>query len=130
MNWPATGELFIADIAQLGGGWRAVGERVARAPFEVMQPGEKQAGFRSDTDWIRSRLYQRDGEGRRHYDYIELSCGYTEERPKLLCRLTGFRICQRDETATYSSGLKCSVAAGDFILGLGDIVERRNVGEF
>lgn len=89
---------------------------VKRLPFEVMATFEKMVEFRKPSEWIKSRLYHKDGT-ERDYDFIEFSNGYGANVPKFRAAFCGFEICETDRTETYSNGLQVIVQKGDFMIG-------------
>lgn len=60
-------------------------------PFQVMKTGEKLEEFREPSDWIRSRLFTKDGMPR-EYDMIEYVNGYGATRPRLFTDYCGFEL--------------------------------------
>lgn len=84
-------------------------------PFEVMQTFEKCLEFRKPSDWIKSRLYDKDGT-MKEYNYVEFINGYGSTRPRFTAYYCGFSICQKDREITYSNGLVVKVEKGDFII--------------
>jgi hypothetical protein len=84
-------------------------------PFELMQTYEKCNEFRKPSDWIKSRLYNKDGS-MKNYDLVEFTNGYGSTRPRFTAYYCGFSICQKDITLTYSNGLVVKVEKGDFII--------------
>lgn len=95
--------------------------------FDVMVTGEKSLEFREDTNWIRSRLFDQDGEKIR-YDLVKFTNGYGKDRPYFICRLHGFWLETLYCKLTYSNGL--TIAPGTyFILVLGPITETGNLNQ-
>lgn len=99
-----------------------------REPFAVMVTGEKQEEFRKHSEWIRSRLFDKD-ENPREYDYIKFVNGYGADKPYFICKWGAFFECYMDcSTREYSNGLKIEgIGKGDFIIYCGDIIERGNL---
>lgn len=94
------------------------------AAFDVMVTGEKKWEFREPTQWIKSRLFTKDGT-RRKYDYVLFTHGYGDHRPYFICRYKGFG--SEEGFFTYSNGLEVDVSRNDFTIYLGEIVEAGNV---
>lgn len=99
-------------------------------PFEVMVTGEKSLEFRkpgkNDGKWIESRLYKKDGR-KKLYDYVRFTHGYGRDKPYFVARYVGFHVSDKAQVFSYSNGLKVEVDVGDFVLHLGNIVERGNL---
>jgi hypothetical protein len=100
-----------------------------KEPFAVMFTGEKQEEFRKNSDWIRSRLFDKE-DNEREYDYIKFVNGYGADKPYFICKYEGFMECYMDVAERkYSNGLSITgIGKGDFIIYCGDVVERGNLG--
>lgn len=94
---------------------------ISAAPFEVMHTGEKPYEFRKPSDWMRSRLYNKDGT-EKDYDYVKFTNGYGAHRPTFTCEYNGFYITDITRPVEYSNGLVVEVEAGDIVIYLGKIV--------
>jgi uncharacterized membrane-anchored protein len=57
--------------------------------FSLTKSGIKKLEIRNNSKWIRSRLFDKNGE-KRIYDLIEYSNGYGENVPKFACKFNGF----------------------------------------
>jgi len=90
--------------------------------FEVMITGEKKEEFRKNSDWIRSRLFDKDGN-EKQYDYIKFTNGYGVDRPCFICQYIDFVECYMDVAERkYSNGLSITgIGKGDFIIFFGEI---------
>ena len=99
-----------------------------KAPFTVMVTGEKQEEFRKNSDWIRSRLFDRLGN-EKEFDYIKFVNGYGNNKPYFVCEYCGFMECYMNVAERkYSNGLIVSgIDKGDFIIYCGEISERGNI---
>ncbi len=93
---------------------------LSRAPFEVMQTGEKPREFRRPSDWIISRLVDRNTGRPKAYDVVEFTNGYGPACPRFTAPYLGYKISPIDTTLTYSNGLVVEVKAGDYIIFLGE----------
>jgi hypothetical protein len=104
-------------------GCRILHLTLSKIPFEVMVTGEKQEEFRKNSDWIRSRLFEKE------YDYIKFANGYGSDKPYFICKYEGFMECYMNVAERkYSNGLSITgIGKGDFIIYCGDIVERGNI---
>jgi hypothetical protein len=101
---------------------------LSKQPFEVMLTGEKKEEFRKGGDWIRSRLFDKIGKDK-EYKYIKFVNGYGNDKPYFICEYKGFLECYMDVAERkYLNGLIVSdIGKGDFIIYLGDIIERGNL---
>lgn len=101
---------------------------LSKKPLDVMVTGEKKEEFRINSDWIRSRLYNKDGTEKK-YDFIKFTNGYGNHRPYFICKYIGFIECYMDVAArVYSNGLKVEgIGKGDFIIFCGEIIEKGNI---
>ena len=99
-----------------------------REPFAVMVTGEKQEEFRVGSDWIRSRLFDKD-DNEKEYDFIKFVNGYGADKPYFICKYAGYMECYMDVAKrTYSNGLEITgIGKGDYIIYCGDIVETGNL---
>lgn len=101
-----------------------------RGPFEVMVTGEKDEEYREPSEWIKKRLYNKDGS-EKQYDVVKFTNGYGSTRPQFVCKYEGFiQMHGHVGTNTYSNGFKVTVKAGMFIIHLGRIGITRNCEEF
>ena len=94
-----------------------------------MVTGEKQEEFRKNSDWIRSRLFDKE-DNEKEYDYIKFVNGYGADKPYFICKYEGFMECYMDAAKRkYSNGLSITgIGKGDFIIYCGAIVESGNLG--
>lgn len=86
-----------------------------RQPFQVMKTFEKSTEYRKPSEWIKSRIYNKDGT-ERDYDFVEFSNGYGSQVPKFKAVYCGFEICETNQTLTYSNGLIVEVEEGDIMI--------------
>jgi hypothetical protein len=101
---------------------------LSKGPFDVMVTGEKKEEFRKNSDWIRSRLFDKLGVEKK-YDYIKFVNGYGKNKPYFICEYVDFVECYMDVAERkYSNGLIVTgISKGDFIIYCGDIVEIGNL---
>ena len=92
--------------------------------FKYMITGEKTIEVRRPSDWIRSRLIDKEGEPRR-YDYIKIINGYGDHRPYFIAEYEGYGT-QYNNTYTMSGGEKLEVKPEHFVLFLGPIKLKAN----
>ena len=76
---------------------------LSEKPFEVMVTGEKVIEYRRQSQWIRSRLFDKKGEPR-VYDKIEFVNGYGKDRPRFTVTYNGFSLVN-SVNETFSNGL-------------------------
>lgn len=97
------------------------------SPFEVMVSGEKKYEFRNPSDWILSRLYNKDGS-LKLYDQIEFTNGYGSKRPSFICYYKGFTTLTHGiHTEPYSNGFHIGfLPSGTIKIELGDIISIKN----
>ena len=110
-------------------GCRLLHLSLKKEPFDVMVTGEKQEEFRKNSDWIRSRLFDKNGN-EKEYDYIKFVNGYGADKPYFICKYEGFMECYMNVAERkYSNGLSITgIGKGDFIIYCGEIIEIRNLG--
>ena len=94
-----------------------------KEPFDVMITGEKRNEYRNNSEWMRSRLYDKMGK-KRQYDLVEFTNGYGKDRPKFTVKFLGFEKIYK-VNKKYSNGLvvfypKCN--NGYFKIMLGDVI--------
>ena len=101
---------------------------LSKKPFEVMVTGEKWEEFRKGSDWIISRLFDKE-HNEKEYDVIKFVNGYGSDKPYFICRYNGFLECYMNvETREYSNGLIVEgIGKGDFVIYCGDIIEKGNL---
>lgn len=111
------------------------GKRVLRLtlcikPFEVMVTGEKKVEYRKPSPWIKSRLFSRTKTGIKFktYDVVYFTNGYGKHRPYFIAEFSFFtnisHVSKKQEI--YSNGLVVDIENGDFIIGIGQILEIGN----
>lgn len=99
---------------------------LTKEPFDVMQTGEKKIEFRKPTDWIKSRFYDKKGNVR-VYDLVKFTNGYGSHRPNFTAEFNSLAFASSDYVLEYSNGLKVPVEEGMYCIGLGKIIERKNI---
>ena len=107
---------------------------VSKKPFEVMVTGEKKVEYRSDSAWIKSRLYSKRTYSNhpghsgtewtpRKYDFVKITNGYKKTSPYLIAVFVGFKTLSIDMARTYSNGLVVNIKDYRYGIQLGEIVE-------
>ena len=101
---------------------------LSKLPFDVMVTGEKTCEYRKPSDWIKSRLLTKDGI-HREYDFVKFTNGYGADKPYFVARFVGAFEWKVSPTKTkaYANGLVVDIEKGDFVIKLGEIVERGNL---
>ena len=80
---------------------------LSKKPFEVMVTGEKNIEYRRVSQWIVSRLFDKQGKPR-EYDTIEFVNGYGKDRPRFTVVYKGFTLLD-SVNETFSNGLNVIV---------------------
>lgn len=99
-----------------------------REPFEVMVTGEKKNEYREPSDWIKSRLFDKEGN-RRAYDFVCFRLGYRKFSPFFYVEYLGFTIANKTEYLKFTNKLHVKVNPGDYIIRLGEIKNHDEVIE-
>lgn len=101
-----------------------------KEPFEVMVTGEKDVEFRKRTDWLKSRLFDKQLHVKK-YDVIKFVNGYGNDKPYFICLPDKgdcfFDYAKTDYTRYYSNGLTVEIKQGDCRIWLGEILETGNL---
>lgn len=93
--------------------------------FDIMVTGEKVHEFRNPSEWIQSRLYNKNGS-LKEYDLIKFVNGYGKMSPYFICEYRGFQFAKWDHDVMYGEK-KVNVRKGDVIIKLGQILKIGNV---
>lgn len=96
---------------------------ISEGPFDVMFSGEKKNEYRKPGKWITSRLFDKKGN-RKNIIHAKIVHGYGNHRPYFVCEFKGFYKSEKNFTMTYSTGFSVHIKKGDYILKLGNIIER------
>ena len=94
-----------------------------KLPFDVMVTGEKSREYRKPSPWIKSRLYDKHG-AKREYEFIKFVNGYGAHRPYFVCEFLHFFKAWETQVLKFSNGLVVDVERGDFVIALGEIIEK------
>lgn len=95
--------------------------------FDLMVTGEKNEEFRKGNDWMRSRLFNKDGSEKK-YDLVKFVNGYGSDKPYFICKYIGFMECYIPVSRNYGDGSTIKgIGKGDFIIILGEIIEKGNL---
>jgi hypothetical protein len=85
-----------------------------------MVTGEKRFEFRRISEWILSRLMNKD------YDTVTFRNGYRKNSPSFTCEFLGWETEINTDQFNYSNGLKVTVYKGDVTICLGKIIKIEN----
>lgn len=98
-----------------------------KAPFEVMVTGEKTSEYRTNSKWMISRIYGKNGFPKQ-YDYVEFTNGYGGYLPKFLVEFKGFHFLGHGiHTEPYSNGFHIGyLPSGTIEIKLGKVVKIEN----
>ena len=100
---------------------------LTKIPFELMYKGIKDKEFRKPSDWIKSRLFNKDGT-RKDYDVIKFTNGYGNDKPTFTAIFNGFDSIKEDASISYDT-LTVEVSKGDFVIFLGDVIKKQNINK-
>lgn len=99
---------------------------LSKQPFEVMITGEKRDEYRRESDWILSRLYDKEGNDK-EYTHVKFVNGYGSDKPYFIAEFKGWRFECEDRQVVYSNGLAVDIWGGKTVsIQLGKITERGN----
>ena len=93
---------------------------LSKKPFEVMITGEKTEEYRRQSQWMKSRLFDKSGNPR-HYEFIEFVNGYGKDKPRFTALFKGFKVVENVKQ-TYSNGLTLHIDELTFEIKLGNIL--------
>ncbi len=88
--------------------------------FEVTFSGEKNIEYRRLSNWIKSRLINKN------HDLIKFTNGYGLDKPYFVCKFLGWHY-SKAAIYSYSNGLQVHVKEGDIAIKLGEIIESGNI---
>lgn len=86
-----------------------------KTAYEVTGTEEKMVELRHDSNWIRSRLFNKD-KSEKQYDYVLLMHGYGHDKPWKLFNYSTLVRAPKTELMTYSNGLKFKLNKGDWMI--------------
>ena len=90
---------------------------LSKKPFEVMITGEKPIEYRRQSQWMKSRLFDKHGNPR-EYSYIEFVNGYGKDRPRFTVEFKGVAVVER-VYQTFSNGLTVDIKEPVYMIRLG-----------
>ena len=96
--------------------------------FDVMVTGEKSDEFRTPSKWIKSRLLNKDGSVRK-YDLVKFINGFGDHRPFFVVEYEELCTLAENITLKYSNGLSIDLQEGDYVIRLGDVIEKGNLNK-
>lgn len=80
-----------ASTAHVGRNARVLRLTLKRKWFDMIASGKKLEEYRDPSDWIYSRLLEKDGYTHRKYDVIEFKNGYGADVPTIVVKFQGWR---------------------------------------
>ena len=91
--------------------------------FLLMLSGKKKVEIRKPSDWIKSRL------NNKNYRSIRFINGYGRDKPYFVCKYKSYEIANKNQTL-YFKNVEVKVEIGDYIIHLGEILDKGNLGGF
>ena len=91
-----------------------------------MVSGEKKKEIRKPSDWIKSRMLDKQGNEKR-FDVVKFTNGYGSDKPFFIAKYLGFYIAVESKLLNYSNGLIVKESVGDVVLVFGGIIEKGNL---
>ena len=88
--------------------------------FDLMISGKKKVEYRRPSMWIKKRLHNKK------YDFIKFVNGYGNDKPYFVCKYKGYKISKKNDVVIIE-GVSVSIKKGDYLILLGDIVEKGNL---
>lgn len=89
-----------------------------------MVTGEKNREYRKPSEWILSRLV--DKNGNKKLTHIKFVNGYGKDKPYFICKFEGWNN-SVGGFYEYSNGLKIDIQPADIVIYLGEIIETGNL---
>ena len=90
-------------------------------PFRATLSGEKKIEYRRQSEWIKSRLVDKN------YDYVKFTHGYGNDKPYLILDYKGWALAIKKQV-NFSNGLVVDAENNDYEIYLGKIIEKGNIG--
>lgn len=91
-----------------------------KKPFEVTLSGEKKIEYRQKSNWIESRLFDKE------YDLVKFVNGYGAHLPFMIFEFLRWEEA-RPAIHSFSNGLVVNVKKGDYAIYLGKLIETGNI---
>lgn len=99
---------------------------LSKKPFEVMVTGEEFHEYRKPSNWIQSRLFNKDFS-EKEYTHVKFVNGYGADKPYFIAEYKGFGFSGHGGKKTFSNGFVLELKEGDIIIFLGAITEKGNL---
>lgn len=99
---------------------------VKKSPFDVMITGEKKVEYRNPTQWIHSRLFDKQGN-KREYDLVCIIHSYSRHAPRFYAEYKGFTIAKEQQRLEWSNKFSIVIEPGFIEIHLGAIVDIKDV---
>ena len=88
--------------------------------FLLMLSGKKKIEIRKPSEWIKSRLENRD------YRSIRFINGYGNDKPYFVCKYESYEIATKRQLLTFDDK-EVKIEVGDYLLYLGEIADKGNL---
>ena len=88
--------------------------------FDLMLSQKKTIEYRKCSQWIKSRLLNKD------YDYVKFINGYGNDRPYFICEFLRYEISNKNYSVFFDEN-KVDVSKGDYLIHLGKIIKKGNI---
>ncbi|UOE48005.1 hypothetical protein MTO98_26700 [Mucilaginibacter sp. SMC90] len=95
---------------------------LTKHPFDLMERELKRIEFRRESTWIASRLIGKQ------YTHVKFTNGYGADKPWFIAEFKGVIRMSKMMRISYDAGkLVIWSLPGDFVIFLGDVIERGNI---
>ena len=88
--------------------------------FLLMLSGKKKIEIRKPSEWIKSRLENRD------YRSIRFINGYGNDKPYFVCKYKSYKIATKRQLLTFDDK-EVKIEVGDYLIYLGEIADKGNL---
>ena len=88
--------------------------------FLLMLSGKKKIEIRKPSEWIKSRL------DNRNYRSIRFINGYGKDKPYFVCKYKSYEMATRNQILTFDDK-QVKIEVGDYLIHLGEIADKGNL---
>ena len=99
---------------------------ISKEAFFLLITGEKQFEFRKKSKWMQSRLFCKDTDQKKDYDYVKFTNGYGANRPFAVFVYSGVRTVNNVQVM-YSTGLQIKEKKEMYCIKIGSMVHCQNL---
>lgn len=99
---------------------------LTKVPFDLMITGEKTVEFRKPTQWIKSRLWDKNGS-LKQYDVVKFTNGYGRDKPYFIADFKTVNLSPFEDHFQNYTGLSVMIRKGDIKIFFGKILEKGNL---